>query len=102
MRRVMAAHDLRVLLPDSFRIVLENAADNLAVEREPRYPMTKQQSSTSSLALKGVIEALAYEYRVDLRRKTPRSILPKGYGTRLSTVELHRRQRLWWPGYSRA
>src|SRR6478736_3759449 len=38
MRRVMAAHDLRVLLSDPFSIVLENAADNLAVNPKSRYP----------------------------------------------------------------
>ena len=38
MRRVMAAHGLRVLLPDSLIIVPENAADNLAVSAGLRYP----------------------------------------------------------------
>jgi hypothetical protein len=38
MRRVMAAHDLRVLLPDPLSIMPENAADNLAMDREHRYP----------------------------------------------------------------
>ena len=38
MRRVMAAHELRVLLPDSISIVPENAADNLAVLGGLRYP----------------------------------------------------------------
>jgi len=36
MRRVMEARGLRVLLSDSFSIVLENAVDNLAVARKPR------------------------------------------------------------------
>jgi len=39
MRRVMAAHDLRVLLSDPISIVPENAVDNLAVEQEHRYPI---------------------------------------------------------------
>src|SRR6185369_9930190 len=55
MRRVMEAHDLRVLLSDPLSIVPENAADNLAVRRESRYPKRRQQSSSWSPAPKGVI-----------------------------------------------
>src|SRR6266508_3557641 len=62
----------------------------------------RRRGSPEHDAVMEVDEASAYEHRVGLRRKTPRSIRSKGYGIQLSTVELRRWQWLRWLGCSRA
>src|SRR6478752_5920001 len=88
MRRVMAAHDLRVLLSDPFSIVLENAADNLAVQRKSRYPKTRPPSSTWEFGARR--ESFPHGERVEDRnaRKSPRNAAGR-------FALAHRRRRLW-------
>ena len=49
MRRVMEAHFLRVLLPDSNSVTPENAVDNLAVVGGVRYPVGRLGESKNRL-----------------------------------------------------
>src|SRR6478609_11887960 len=87
MRRVMAAHGLRVLLSDPFSIVLENAADNLAVQHKSRYPKTRPPSSTWEFGARR--ESFPHGERVEDRnaRKSPRNAAGR-------VAPAHRRRRL--------